>query len=343
MKKLLSFIAVMAINASAYTLNIQPGWQLKGALSDINASQLNNSNIRSVWTYDSNTQKWRAYLPNNSSLNLSKYGIENLQKIEEGEGFWVNAKSNVSVNIPSEMNNNNGSQGQGQISLTNFLNNLNFTPLSTTFNNFSNKLVLNDDGSIIFFNNDGTYKDIEDNGKIYSGNWSVQNNIVELNESDGDNDFIAIKDKNGSLMAVKGYDSGEGFWNDTSVVLNATENTTVNSASDYLALFDQNTPINNISDSDFAGKKIATDPDVNESLSFDSNGTFTDSWIEDGKIYSKDGNWNVDNNVLSLNYNTDAYGGVKKAFVVYINNNQKAVYLAVDKDGKTIAGGISNF
>jgi len=98
MKKLFSFVAAMAISAGAYTLNLHSGWQLKGALSDINVSKFNNSNIISVWTYNSNNQKWKAYLPN-SSINLSQYGIENLQEIKEGEGFWINASSATSFEV----------------------------------------------------------------------------------------------------------------------------------------------------------------------------------------------------------------------------------------------------
>ena len=568
MKKLLSFAAALAISVGAYTLNLHTGWQLKGALSDINVNELNSSDIISVWTYDSINKKWRAYLPN-SSINLSKYGIENLQKIEEGEGFWVNAKNNSSINVGTlkyplttfigkvwgynwykidafydgdkrfegndvEVNDTNeyillraykkdnqdsraqistplpnikgfnaevnlvydniyslfqvlaiskdninishpmgdikntsgltfvaalsirknsiyywwdiedpisGKYYEGDVggenynedltnlvqngsdikvqvisdngkitykvyneangnvifekslnlsdtnitnfkgfniasfrsrvkdnvankngeeaidksenvinnfdvikniqisSLTDFINNLGFTPLEMTDNDFNNKLILNDDSSIIFFNNDGTYKEIDDDGKTDEGNWSVQNNILVMNQP-YNNILVAVKNKNGSLITVKGYDSEDGWWNDESAILNANENTTVNSTNDYLALFYSNTPIDNINDSDFTGKTLLADKDINEIISFNNDGTFTDSWKENGQNYSKDGNWSINNNVLVLDYNSAQYGGVKKAFVVFIDNKQKIIYILVDSNGKIVGGGV---
>jgi len=79
-------------------LDIQPGWQLKGALDEINVTDFNNPNIISVWTYDSVNQKWKAYLPN-SSINLASYDIENLQYIKKGEGFWVNSAGYTNLDL----------------------------------------------------------------------------------------------------------------------------------------------------------------------------------------------------------------------------------------------------
>jgi hypothetical protein len=94
MKKFLSLAAALIIGVNAHTFNLVKGWQLLGTNQDINVSVFNNSNIISVWTYDKNNKKWKAFLPN-SSIDLSKYNIDNLEKINKDEGFWVNAKSNI--------------------------------------------------------------------------------------------------------------------------------------------------------------------------------------------------------------------------------------------------------
>jgi len=333
MKKLFSIVTALAIGAGAYTLNLNTGWQLKGALSDINVSELNNSNIISVWTYDSNIQKWRAYIPN-SSIDLSKYGIENLQKIEEGEGFWINAKSNVSINIASEINNSNYDneyQGQSQSSLSDILSNLGFTPLPITSNDFDNKLVLTQDDSAIFFSNDGNYTEYEEDegGEPDTGKWQVEDNVLVMNNAL----LIAIKDKNGSLVSAKGYNiyNNQWFTNDAAI-LNATENTTVNSASDYLALFDPNTQFNSISESDFADQTKYAGGDT---FVFNSDGTFTD---EENETVIGTGTWSVeDNKVLVMKYNSGEDSG-KTAYVVFIGS--EVVYIDVDSNGKIIGGGV---
>ena len=102
MKKLVSIVASLAISASAYTLDVQQGWQLKGALGDIKVSQFNKAGIVSVWSYDTQTKKWKAYLPN-LSIDLSKYDIENLDTIKAGEGFWISSKKDISLALDSEV------------------------------------------------------------------------------------------------------------------------------------------------------------------------------------------------------------------------------------------------
>jgi len=102
MKKVLSVVAALAISASAYTLDVQQGWQLKGALGNIKASQFKNSNIVSVWSYDSKTGKWEAYMPN-SSVDLAKYNIEDLKTLTSGKGFWINSKKETSLSLDSEL------------------------------------------------------------------------------------------------------------------------------------------------------------------------------------------------------------------------------------------------
>ena len=109
MKRLLSLIAALAVSAGAYNYNIQQGWQLEGAVTDMNLSTFKNNNVVSVWTYDYQNQKWRAYFPT-KIINLSKYGIEPLKQIKKGEGFWISAIGNFNINIGDEKANMQGYQ-----------------------------------------------------------------------------------------------------------------------------------------------------------------------------------------------------------------------------------------
>ena len=106
MKKLLSLAAVV-IGLNAYQIDIKSGWQLKGALEDINVTGVfNKQEIVSVWTYNDETNTWRAYVPN-MNVNLDSHGIEPLNIIHQGEGFWVNASNNlvIETNISENIQN----------------------------------------------------------------------------------------------------------------------------------------------------------------------------------------------------------------------------------------------
>lgn len=98
MKKLLFILGGLTISINAYILNLQSGWQLKGALEDINISSFKKDGIVSVWTYDLKNAKWKAYFPY-LSIDLNKYGIENLNNINKEEGFWVKSSKNLSIDI----------------------------------------------------------------------------------------------------------------------------------------------------------------------------------------------------------------------------------------------------
>lgn len=91
MKRLLSAAAIAALSCtilSAYQIDVKPGWQLKGALSDIDVQTFDNPNIVSVWTYDDISQSWKVYLPNNSTLmNSLPSGISPLNYIKKVKVF----------------------------------------------------------------------------------------------------------------------------------------------------------------------------------------------------------------------------------------------------------------
>lgn len=130
MKKVLSIVTGLAISASAFSINIIPGWQLVGTEHDINISTFNNPNIISVWTYDKINKKWKAYFPN-KNIDLNNYNIESLDKINAKEGFWINSVANLTLNT-----NNTGNKDKN-ISLSRAVGNY---PLDTNITlNINNK------------------------------------------------------------------------------------------------------------------------------------------------------------------------------------------------------------
>lgn len=98
MRFLLIFIGVILFG---YKLDLSSGWQLNGALEDINIKSFNNQNIESVWTYQNG--KWELYLPNNSDMQKKiideNSDIKSLTSIKKGEGFWVFANSDISLEV----------------------------------------------------------------------------------------------------------------------------------------------------------------------------------------------------------------------------------------------------
>jgi len=101
MKKLL-IPAIIAGSIFAYDLNLTTGWQMVGALEDIDINSLNSPNVVSVWSYDADTKKWKAYIPNNT-IDLYQYNIDPLYKIKKGEGFWVNSLTTATIYTKESM------------------------------------------------------------------------------------------------------------------------------------------------------------------------------------------------------------------------------------------------
>ena len=98
--------------------------------------------------------------------------------------------------------------------------------------------------------------------------------------------------------------------------------------------------LDNVSSDKISGQVWYTEEDINETVKFNNDGTFSDSWVEDGKTYTKTGNWSISDGVLVLNYDSDNYGGIKKAYVAKFNNG--IVYVSLDVDGNVVNSGIVN-
>ncbi len=100
MKKTLATLTALAITSlNAQTIDIVPGWQLLGSLSDINVSQtFNKPCIDIVWKFDNEAKSWSAYSPDSSIQNLlysKNLGL--FEIIEKGKGYWLKAKSSCSI------------------------------------------------------------------------------------------------------------------------------------------------------------------------------------------------------------------------------------------------------
>ena len=121
MKKFISVVTAFAITSlGAYQINLKQGWQLLGALEDINVTKVfNNSNINAVWYYSDG--KWYTYLPNNSTLmqNLPE-NIGKLSFLHKGVGFWVNSLSDLYINIANMPDKNNTIINDDNVGYNNF-------------------------------------------------------------------------------------------------------------------------------------------------------------------------------------------------------------------------------
>jgi len=77
---------------NCFTYDIKKGWNLLGSITTLrmNENDFSSQNVNSIWIYDTKKQKpkWKLYIPNQTN------GIE---KIDEGIGFWLNAKDDFKL------------------------------------------------------------------------------------------------------------------------------------------------------------------------------------------------------------------------------------------------------
>jgi hypothetical protein len=162
MKKALSIIAGLAIGASAFTLQLHKGWNLKGSSEKIDVSVFNNPNIKSVWAYDDVNHKWKVYMPGlPASFDFNKHGVEKLTQINPYDGFWVNALNDVTVNIDNITNNNSTPPSIE----SNDKKNNNDKELAITFDNVK-KVLYSMKGSRVTFQFNSNYADSETSANI---------------------------------------------------------------------------------------------------------------------------------------------------------------------------------
>lgn len=106
-KRLLSLsIAVSVFSvANGGEIKVDKGWQLLGAIEDINSTNIFNSNcVSSVWTYD---KKWSAFSPDLATQNsLSSANIDIVTSIKKETGFWINANDTCTISTNSSVTTN---------------------------------------------------------------------------------------------------------------------------------------------------------------------------------------------------------------------------------------------
>ncbi len=105
MKKLSIIASSLLLSSSIYAQNISilTGWQLFGAVEDINVSTFNNSCVDFVWKYDSNNVNnphWQLHIANGINYSTAS-NYSPIESLNTGDGFWVqgNDSCNVSTSL----------------------------------------------------------------------------------------------------------------------------------------------------------------------------------------------------------------------------------------------------
>jgi len=71
LRKTISLSATLATSLYAGTLNMDSGWNLKGAIDDINTTSISTSECQSIWQYNDNNGTWSLY---QTYSTISNYG-----------------------------------------------------------------------------------------------------------------------------------------------------------------------------------------------------------------------------------------------------------------------------
>lgn len=101
--------AAPVVAVSPTSLQVAQGWNLLGnsLIHPLTAAlQFNDQNIASVWRWDVATAGWSFYTSLLTVAELGTYTASNglgiLSQINPGEGFWVNAKANITLPIQTD-------------------------------------------------------------------------------------------------------------------------------------------------------------------------------------------------------------------------------------------------
>ena len=104
--KLALIASTLLVSANAdQVLNVKSGWNLVGSsLNNVTTDSFNNSAVASVWGWDNKNMKFKAYSPiadidKKIKEYVSKGKLENLDKLNKGDGFWVNATADAALNL----------------------------------------------------------------------------------------------------------------------------------------------------------------------------------------------------------------------------------------------------
>ena len=101
MKKLISGLAVSSVMLFSTTIPLNNGWNLVGAVEDINISQ--TACVKTAWMYDQYTTMnsgWTLYTNTNYGYDTpSDYGYTEFDMITKSEGFWAYADASAGCSI----------------------------------------------------------------------------------------------------------------------------------------------------------------------------------------------------------------------------------------------------
>ena len=99
MRKFIASMLLSGVVLFGASAQIHQGWNLVGAASGINPSQIASANT--IWTYRGGD--WYLYKKNSTSTD--NYGYNKLNQIDAAEGFWVNAQKDDTINFQTNPSN----------------------------------------------------------------------------------------------------------------------------------------------------------------------------------------------------------------------------------------------
>jgi len=110
MKKLLICILTLLFSCGLYAqdISVKNGWQLLGAIEDINISKFDNSCVDVVWKYDSSNSsfpQWKLHIANGQTYTIPST-ISLISSLNQSEGFWLKGNDICEINttISSDTN-----------------------------------------------------------------------------------------------------------------------------------------------------------------------------------------------------------------------------------------------
>jgi hypothetical protein len=163
------------------SLKIKSGWNLKALPADVadgaGTDKFNKTEISTIWKWGG--AGWQIWSPKSTIMDLIlKYGITKAEKVNAGEGFWINASGDTEVNV-----------GSGE----------EYGLEKVVVNNGWNLVGVGKDTDINEFNKLESIKTVWK----WSGSswdiWSPDTNIMNLISNYG-------------LTSIEKIEKGEGFW-----------------------------------------------------------------------------------------------------------------------------------
>lgn len=103
MKKTISLSLIAASTLLAASVPVTTGWNLIGAVDNIDPSNIDC--VKTAWVYDASDttgNPWRLYTNTNAGYNTPDvYGYSSISTVTQGQGFWLNSSCDTSVDFNS--------------------------------------------------------------------------------------------------------------------------------------------------------------------------------------------------------------------------------------------------